>query len=105
MVLVRLGVCIVRHEQADGAAVQFIAAAWLGLGCQVFCNLIVHHPLPLLMSVGVQCCVYFGVAEPPVNFGTAERVAVLGEYDTLHLVRTALVFEPHFHALFLHINH
>ena len=55
-------------------------------------------------SVPFQCCVNLGETEPPVNLGTAERIAVHGENYTLHLVRLALVLELNFHALFLQIS-
>ncbi|WP_353890507.1 hypothetical protein [uncultured Bacteroides sp.] len=56
------------------------------------------------MSIPFQSCVNLGIAEPPVNLGTAERVAVHGENYTLHFVRIALVLEPHVHVLFLQIS-
>ena len=56
------------------------------------------------MTVGVQSRVYLGIAEPPVNLGTAERIAVLGEYDTLYFIRLTLVLELYIHALFLQIS-
>ena len=67
----------------------------------------VRRPLhfhSLGMPVTFQCSIYLGIAEPPVNLGTAERIAVHGENYTLYLVRLALVLEPYIHALFLQIS-
>ena len=51
----------------------------------VVCRLIGHYPLPFLLTVGIQRRVYLGIAEPPVNLGTTERIAILREDDTLYI--------------------
>lgn len=57
------------------------------------------HFHPFLTSVALQGRVNLEITETPVHLGTVETVAVLGEYNTLHLVRLPLVPEMHFHAL------
>lgn len=56
------------------------------------------------MPIIAQCRVNLGIAEPPINLGTAERITVHVENYTLHLVQLAFVLEPHIHALFLQIS-
>ena len=57
------------------------------------------HSHTLIISVALQGCVNLGIAETPVHFRTIKMVAVLGEYNALHLVRLSFALERNLHAL------
>lgn len=58
-----------------------------------------------LQPVALQSCIYFGITETPVHFGTIEEITVLGKYNALYLVCPSLVLEAYFHALTLQVGY
>ena len=63
------------------------------------------HAHTFIISVALQGCVNLGITKTPVHLGAVETVAVLCEYNALHLVCLTLVFESDFLGLPLQIGY